>query len=415
MNDSGPRFRGRIAYVSQFYPHLTETFVYREVLALRRLGWEVATFATWSPDRATLSRESQSLVEETGYVFPLRWVRFVASHLRYLLRRPGRYLGTLLFVLTRRGETLRNRGFAFLHFGMAGYLARAMEQEGIRHVHAHFSINAATIALVVSRLLGITFSFTAHNLLFTRQILLRDKVREARFVAAISQDTRRWLLDHVHPLDAGEKVHVVHCGLVPSQFAPPTAPPTNPVPRVLFVAQLAERKGAPVLVEACRILVERGVELRCTIVGDGPERPRLEEAVARHGLGEVVLLRGALPQEEVAPLLDTADIFVLPCVIARDGDRDGVPVSLMEAMAKELPVVSTTVSGIPELVEHGVSGLLVPPHDAPSLAGALRRLLEDAALRRRLGAAARRRVESEFDVGESARRLGALFARYVAD
>lgn len=400
---------GPVAYVSQFYPHLTETFVYREVLALRRRGLEVLTFATWPPDRNQLSAESLPLVDETVYVFPLAWRRFLAGHLHFLLRRPLRYLGTLLFVVTRREQTWRNRLFALLHFAMGVHLARTMKLRGVSHLHAHFAINAATMVLVASRLLDRPFSFTAHNLLFTKQMILREKILEARFIVAISEYTRRYLIDFVRPLDVADKIHVVHCGLSPEQFPPPAVRPENEIPELLFVAQLAERKGAPVLIEACAILAARDVLFHCRIVGDGPQRERVEEGIRRHGLGSVVTLSGALPQQELLAFLQRADVFVLPCVRASDGDLDGIPVSLMEAMAEEIPVVSTAVSGIPELVEHERCGLLVEANRPAALADAIQRLLEDPELRRRLGEAGRRKVMEAFDVDEAATRLEELF------
>jgi len=400
---------GPIAYVSQFYPHLTETFVYREVLALRRRGLEVLTFATWPPDPGKLSEESLPLIDETVYVFPLIWHRFLAGHLHFLLHRPLRYVGTLLFVMTRRRQTWRNRLFVLLHFAMGVHLARTMKRRGVSHLHAHFAINAATMVLVASRLLDRPFSFTAHNLLFTKQMILREKILEARFVVAISEFTRRYLIDFVRPHDVAGKIHVVHCGLPPEQFPPPGVRPENEVPELLFVAQLAARKGATVLVEACAILAARGVRFHCRIVGDGPERERVEEGIRRHGLGSRITLSGALPQQELPAYLRRADVFVLPCVRASDGDLDGIPVSLMEAMAEELPVVSTTVSGIPELVEHGRCGLLVEPNRPEPLADAIQRLLEDPEQRRRLGQKGRRKVMEAFDVDDAAARLEELF------
>jgi len=406
----GARATG-IAYLTQIYPKLTETFVYREVIALRRRGLRVRTFAFRRPDATELSQEARPLVAETGYVLPIAWGGFLASHLLFLVTHPLRYLGTLLFVLSRPGERTKNRILTLCHFCGAVGLARTMRREGITHLHAHFGINAATMALVLSRLLGIPFSFTAHNLVFSNPILVEPKLREAAFVACISDFTRRFLLEALAEGDPEGKIRVVHCGVPLAEFPPPRTPPANDVPIMLFVAQLAERKGAPVLVEACRILAERGVAFRCVLVGDGPQRGIVERRIAKEGLEGVVELHGAVPQERLREFLDRADVFVLPCVRARDGDMDGIPVSMMEAMAMEIPTVSTRLSGIPELVEDGATGLLAEPGDPESLANALRRLLEDGELRRRLGRNGRRKVEEEFDLEKSCARLAELFER----
>ena len=404
---------GPVAYISQFYPHLTETFVYREVLGLRARGVDVRTFACWSPDLSKLSAEALPLVEETTYVFPLARGRFVLNHLKWLVRRPLRYLGTLLLVTLRSEDTLKNRGFALLHFAMAVHLASEVERQGIRHVHAQFAINAATIALVLSRLLDIRFSFTAHNLLFTKRMVLDQKLQRARFVVAISEFTRRFV---VETAPAGgslaERVHIVHCGLPLQQFPLRERTPRNAVPEVLFVAQLQERKGTPVLVDACRLLAERGIQFHCTIVGGGPFLQPVREQVDSLGLEGIVELTGPMPQERLPSLFQGADIFTIPCVTASDGDMDGIPVALMEAMAMGIATVSTRVSGIPELIEDGVSGLLVNERDSYALADALERLIVDPALRTRLGAAGHSVIERDFDVERTTAELAELFARY---
>jgi glycosyltransferase involved in cell wall biosynthesis len=402
--------RGPVAYVNQFFPLLTETFVYREVLALQRLGVEVVPFALRRPPPGRLSEESRHLAAGCRYGIPFDWPWLVAGHAGFLARRPLRYLGTLAFVLTRRGESLRNRALTAVHFLLAVAMARDMRRRGVVHVHAHFAINAATIALVASRLLDIPFSFTAHNLLFTQPLLLREKIRAARFVAAISDYTRRYVVSLLPDEEVSARVHVVRCGLETGSFEPARRSPDGGAPLVLFVAQLAERKGVAFLVEACRLLHERGLSFRCRILGDGPQREAALARIRAHGLEQRVELGGPVFQEHLREHLAAADVFALPCVVAADGDVDGIPVALMEAMAMEVAVVSTTVSGIPELVADGVDGLLVAPRDARALAAALERLLLDPDLRARLGAAGRRKVRERFDVDRSAAQLAALFA-----
>lgn len=401
-----------IAYVTQTFPALTQTFVYRETLALEDKGFNIMTCAIRKPDKDSLSQESRHLVDHSFYVFPISWFRFFMAHLYFLLTRPIQYIGTLLFVLTRKGERGKNRLRTLFHFCEAVYLAPEVKERHVVHVHAHFTINAATVALVLSRLLGISFSFTAHNDFFTDRILLKDKVQEARFIVAISEFSKQFL----NRLVPGEqdKIHVVHCGLSPEDFVR-HAKPENNVPLLLFVAQLAERKGAQVLVEACSILSERGVLFRCTMVGGGAEQEvlRLRQLVERHALDGAVEFAGAVPQERLKQYLQRADVFVLPCITASDGDMDGIPVSLMEAMAMEIPTVSTYVSGIPELIENEQSGLLVPEQDPEALADAIQRVLRDEELRERLGKNGRCRVQAEFNIHKNVAQLVNQFERYV--
>lgn len=403
-----------VAYITHSFPLLTETFVYREVFGLKRRGFRVETFAIWKPDKNKLSQEARHLVESSHYVFPISWPKFFTSHLFFLCTRPGKYLTTLFFVLTRKGESARNRRRAFIHFCDAVYLATEMKRLDIRHIHAHFAINAATIALVIFRLLGITYSFTAHNTFFIDRVLLKEKVRAARFIIAISEFTRQFLTKLVPDDNIGDKIHIVHCALSVNDFSPPDPKPVNDVPVLLFVAHLAERKGAPVLVEACRILAERGVTFRCVIVGDGPQRTLVEQLVEQYALQEAVELTGVVFQENLKEYLNKADVFVLPCITASNGDMDGIPVVLMEAMAMEIATVSTYVSGIPELIEDGVNGLLVQEKDAVALADTLQRLLEDDELRLRLGKNGRQKVMREFDIDKTTAQLTSLFEKYLS-
>lgn len=211
-----------IGYLAQKFPGLTTTFVYREVLALRADGLQIQTFSTWKPKLNELSEEAKDLVKETFYIFPLNWLLFLLSHAWYLFTRPQRYLGTLWFCLTREHKTSNNRLRTFYHFCEGVYLAREIERRGTRHIHAHFALNATTIALVVSRLTGVGFSFTAHaNGIFANPILLPEKIEAARFIIAISEYNRRFLHSIVPSQETLDKTHVVRCGIDLRRFSHP--------------------------------------------------------------------------------------------------------------------------------------------------------------------------------------------------
>lgn len=404
-----------IAYISQNFPNLTATFIYREVFALRDIGFKVLTLSNRDPNVQQLSAEAKGLVDTTTYVFPIHWPAMLMAHLYYLLTRPLKYLGTFLFVLTRPGESRQNRIRTFLHFCGAIYLAREVQRQQVQHIHAHFSVNAATMALVIARLLGITFSFTAHNNFYTDRLILKEKLREARFIVAISEHARDYLLDLAPGENLRDKFHIVHCGISMEKFSPPVQRPFNQPPVIFTVSQFAERKGYPVLVEACRILTERGCQYRCVIGGDGPQRALLQQMISQYQLQHQVQLPGTIFQEQLVNHLSQADLFVLPCVTAQNGDRDGIPVSLMEAMAMALPVVSTYVSGIPELIEDGRTGLMVPEKDAEALADAIQRLLEDDVLRAKLGQAGRQKIAADFNLDKTSAQLAELFMYTLAE
>ena len=328
--------------------------------------------------------------------------------------RPRRYLGTLAYCLRHDngswGRQLRVLG----HFLQGGYLAGEVEQRGLQHLHAHFARGAASVALVAARLTGITFSFTAHaNDLFVAPAMLPEKLAAARFAIAISEYNRQFLWRLASGRAGRDKVFVVRCGIEMSRFAP-AAPPSSPVPVILGVGRLVEKKGFRYLIAACELLARRGYAFTCEIAGDGPEAAELQRMIDAAGLAERVRLAGPVFQEDLNRHLAAAQIFALPCVVAADGDMDGIPNSLMEAMAMELPVVSTTVTGIPELVVNEQTGLLVPPQDAAALAGALARLLDDPGLRACLGRTGRVKVVAEFEIDKNARMLQQIFASVLA-
>lgn len=403
-----------IAYISQGFPSLTTTFVYREVLALRRRGLTIRPISTWRPQPGTLSEEAVGLIEETFYIFPLRWLRLLAAHLHYLVTRPRRYLGTLGLLTLFNHESLRNRLRLLVHFAYAVCATAEIERCQAQHIHADFALNAATVALVASRLTGRPFSFTAHAAdIFVNPILLREKIAAARFIVAISEYNRRHLIEVAGENGVASKIHVVHCGLDVDQFVPNRERPSNARPLLLAIGRLVEKKGLRYLVKACHILAERGRDFECYIVGQGPEEPTLRELVERYDLTDRVRLLGALPQERVRELLRQADVFALPCVVGSDHDQDGIPVVLMEAMATGVSVVSTRLSGVPEIVRDDVSGLLVPPGDANALVDAIVRLWDNPSLAARLADEGRATVERDFDIEKNAGRLAVLFGRSI--
>ncbi len=403
-----------IGYLAQVFPHLTMTFVYREVLALRNKNIHLQTFSTWKPKPEELSDEAKELVKSTFYIFPFNWSQFLFNHTWYLFRRPGAYLSTLWFCLMGEHKTFKNRLRTFYHFCQAVHLAKAVEAKNVGHLHVHFALNATTIALVVARLTKITFSFTAHaNDIFVNPILLRDKINEAKFIIAISDYNKRFLYNILPDQGTCDKTHIVHCGIDVQHFSAPNKKLHNERPIILAIGRLVEKKGYLYLIRACKILVGQGYDFQCLIVGGGPQESLLKQIIEEEGVSDYVSLEGIVFQEHLLSYLDKADIFVLPCVVASDQDMDGIPNTLMEAMAMEIPAISTTVSGIPELIEHEKTGLLVAPEDEVSLAKAMATLLDDKELRGILGQAGRAEVIKAFEIEKNAHHLLSVFKSYL--
>jgi glycosyltransferase involved in cell wall biosynthesis len=404
-----------IAYLTQSYPDLTT--VYREVLALRARGLAVKTFATWHPKSETVSQEARCLIDETFYIFPIQWGAFWKAHMGYLLNKPLVYLATLLFVLTRPGQSLSKRKRTLFHFAEAVYLAAEIERQNIRHIHVHFAHNAATLALVVERLIGVPFSFTAHAVgIFADQVILKEKIKAARFIVAISEYNKRFLVKYAGDPKFAEKIYVIHSGIPIADFSPGThSPPTSTgLPLILSVSRLVEKKGFPFLIRACKHLHDQGYRARCVIIGSGPEEEKLHHLIHDLGMQDWIKLTGWLDQAHVRAHLEKATLFALPCIVATDGDQDGIPAVLMEAMAMAKPCVSTIVSGIPELIDNGHSGLLVPEKDEVALADALCHLLDDPGLADRLGQTAQQKVCRAFNLDRISDQLLLLFTNQVS-
>jgi colanic acid/amylovoran biosynthesis glycosyltransferase len=336
----------------------------------------------------------------------------LASNLRTLFERPLRYLRTLATLIGRtmwRPSTLL-RSIAI--FPKSVHLARVLTATGVRHVHAHFATHSTTAAWVMASVSDLTYSFTVHGPdVFVHRLLLREKISGAKFVRCISTFNKAFLTG-LYPLATQGKLDVVRTGVNPDVYeeASRTARKTTTL-QLLSVAALTPSRGFPVLIDACARLIKAGFDLECRIVGDGRLRAATEQWIARHGLSGRVHLLGALPQHEVARLMGEADIFVFPSIIAVDGQMDGIPVSLMEAMAAGKPVVASAISGIPELVKNEINGLLVDAAYPQRIESAIRRLIEDPALRQRLGEAGRQTVQQRFDVRRSATSFIALLDR----
>lgn len=399
----------RVAYVMSRFPKITETFVLYEILALERLGHRVEIFPLMRARGPVRHAEAERLVKRARFRAFLSWPVFTA-HIYYLFHRPGAYLRTLVEVI--RG-TWRSTNFflgALAFFPKAVRFARDVERLEIRHVHAHFANHPALVALIVHRLTGVPFSFTVHAFdLFVDRTMLAKKVEAASFVVAISDYNRR-LMTETCGEAAADKIQVIHCGVDPSLFAPESRPPGDAF-RILCVASLEEMKGHRILIEACRLLREHGLGFHCECIGSGSLESELRRQIASARLERHVTLAGPRPRAEVIRALARADAVALASMPTRAGKQEGIPVALMEAMAAGLPVVATEISGVPELIEDGRTGYLVPPGDAKTLADRLTRLAGNAKLARAMGAAGRARVQREFNQEQSAAELSRLFGR----
>lgn len=396
----------RVGYVLRKFPVLSETFVLNELLALEARGVPLHLFSLQRPNDPRFHDDLPRLRASVSYVPGLSEMRKLLRHHRRAARIFGRrYLKTLFYAARAARPTL------FWRLLQAAYVAREGRRLGLTHLHAQFANRPTTVAHLAAQLAGIPFSFTAHATdIFKDRVsrrALARKVEAARFVVTVSEFNRAYL-ERVSGAPSG-KIVLIHNGIDIERFAPNGVPAREPF-TILSVARLVEKKGLPDLIEACRRLRDRGLEFRCGIVGKGILRSQLESLIRRRKLGDRVRLLGPHTQGEVLERYRAAHLYVLPSIVGSDGNREGLPVSIVEALAAGLPVVSTRVTGIPEVVRHGENGLLVESGDARALAGAIESLMRDRALYDRLRANARASVLGRFDLRETSARLHALLS-----
>jgi glycosyltransferase involved in cell wall biosynthesis len=428
--------RARVAYIMSRFPKLTETFVLYEMLAVEGQGVRVEVYpllrakntathpeggSMWKklverfrrPDpNAVMHPEAEELVERAHFE-PFFALRFLRAHLHYLWRKPRAYFGTLGTLMRANWGSLNFWLGAATIFPKTVYFAYRMAADGVTHVHAHFANHPAAAAFIVHRLSGIPYSFTAHGAdIQVDQHMLREKVAEAEFVVTVSNYNKDFIASACSE-QFRDKIDVIRCGVDTSVFrARAESNGTGSHGRLVIVCTgtLYEVKGQTYLIEACRLLAERGIDFALHLVGDGPDLAALRDQAAQAGIADRVHFEGRRTREEIARLLGRASVVAVPSVPTSNGRREGIPVVLMEAMASGLPVVASGISGIPELVEHERNGLLVPPREPAALADALERLGRDAGLRRRLGQAGRDKVLREFNLQRNAATLAARFA-----
>jgi glycosyltransferase involved in cell wall biosynthesis len=392
----------KLAYLTNWYPAVSLTFVLREIEALRGLGAEVlpCSIRRSPPGQHPGGAERQEAARTFNVIDATRRPLTLLAGAGGALARPGRLARALGLAWRTRRMGLRGIIWQAAYLAEAMVLARHLIREEVAHLHIHFVSGVATAGMLAAELADIPYSLTVHGPTDFEDPAgwrLDLKVARAAFVACISHFARSQVMIHADPAD-WPKLRIVHCGVEPALYDRPPAPASSPV-ELVFVGRLAPVKGIRILLEA---MGQVTAPVRLTIVGDGPDRTHLERAAVP--LGERVRFTGYLGQAEVAGTLARAHIVVLPSF------AEGVPVMLMEAMAARLPVIATQVAGTGELVEDGVSGFLVPPGDAVSLAAAIDALAADEGLRARMGEAGRARVRAEFDIRDEGRRLAALFA-----
>jgi glycosyltransferase involved in cell wall biosynthesis len=402
---AAPRRGGGIGYVLRKFPVLSETFVLNEILALEAQGVPIRIFSLARPNLPRFHEDLPKLRAEITYVpegleIKEWWQQCVQAAKRYR----GGFWRMLLYALSRGHPMFLWR------FIQSCAVANKAAPLNLQHLHAHFASRATNVALLASKMTGLPYSFTPHAFdIFCNRVKRRhlaQKIAGARFVVAISDYNKAYLERQWG--GPSDKIVRIDYGIWLDRFVPNGRVPSEPI-TIVCVARLVEKKGVPVLVEACKQLRDRHRAFRCWIIGTGRLRQRLSQMIRDWALREHVFLLGAQPQQEVLRRYQSSHLFVLPSIVASDGNREGLPLSILEALACGLPVVSTPITGIPEAVRTGFNGILVDPGDATGLADAIERLMQDRGLYDRLRANARASVETRFDIEKNAGLLRGWF------
>ncbi len=428
----GLRPKTRVAYVINGFPRLSETFIAHEIHHLQRLGQSLALFSVKREREALVHPVVQAIQAPLTYLPEatslsgsnlVAWLRrnlapFWPAHRALIQARPWAWCQTLCVALAlairHRTEPWGLRKVFIKEFLQAGWIAHhARQDHDVGHLHGHFCHGVATITWFASRLSGLPFSFTAHAKdIYQSELnpgrLLERKLGAARFVATCTCANANVLRGR-HPRPS--EVHAIYHGLDTEWFRPETSRPSTAAPTLLAVGRWVEKKGFDRLIDACNLLKQRGVPLHCLIVGeDGESGAALRSQIEALDLTDTVSMQAAVTQDALRQIYQQAHAFVLPCRITADGDRDGFPNVLAEAMAMGVPVITTAISGIPEMIDDGVHGLLVSG-DARSIADAVERLWCDDGLHARLSQSGRARICDRFDSRETTKALLALFAQ----
>jgi len=430
----------QVGYILKGYPRTSETFIANEIRLLEKMGVKLAIFSvkklegqknhalvnditvqpTYLPQADPLSenRFSSWLIENVP--------KFADSHVSLLKKKPISYVKVLLECLGmsvqyRNGLFTPLREVFIKEFLQAGFIANAaLESGSIKHLHAHFCHGSTTIAMFASRMTGIPFSFTAHAKdIYLKELnpgnLLQKKMRRAEFLVTCTGAN----VEHLKAMaPADTKIFRIYHGLDSRLFSlADRGKIRDDIPSVLAVGRLVEKKGFDYLIKACAILKSKGYRFRCQIVGGGDEiyKAKLDTLIKTLGINDLINFTGAVTQEELREIYQQATMFALPCLVVDNGDRDGIPNVLVEAMAMQVPVISTDISGIPELIQHNVNGLLVPEKNADAMADAIGSLLDDPELRVRLSVEGRAKVCRDFDSQTTTQVLKDLFQSRLTD
>lgn len=392
----------KIAYILGSFPGGEPPFIINEIKELIKEGLDILVFPVHKVNGGDRKVDSRGI--KAIYADPIFSLKIIMAHLYFIFRSPFEYFSLLI----------KNKIFGGKKIFWEGvYYAKVIDGLQIKHIHAHFAWNSTDCARMVKRLTGIPFSFTAHARdIYVETDYFKEKLEDAKFVITCVQHNKDYMVRHYGD-EFEDKINVVYHGVDIDKFNPQDRQEKSKIDILSITQALSEKKGLDYLIEAIFLLKNRGFSVNCQIIGKGKNSSRLDDLVNDLGVRDYIKLVKPLRQEKLVEFYQNSKIFVLPCIIARDGDRDGIPNVLAEAMAMEIPVISTKLPNIAELIEDGKDGILVPERNARVLADTIEKLLSDAGKRKKMEKNAREKVTKEFDAKEHIKKLAALFDKLI--
>jgi glycosyltransferase involved in cell wall biosynthesis len=405
-----------IAYLVSRYPTLSMIFVLREVVLLRALGFRIETASINPPDRPPerLTPQEREEADRTYCIKRHGIPGALVAHIKTLLQTPAGYLRGLALVFSLGRLDLARIFLNFMYFSEAMMVGSWMRRNGQSHLHVHLASQAASVGLFVHRIFRCGYSLTVHGpdeFYDARGLYLARKIAAADFIVCISSYARSQLM-YLSPYDCWSKLHLCRLGIDPHLFSPlprnsPSVDKSARAFEILCVGRLTPAKGQHLLLDALRQLLDQGRNVRLRLVGNGPDESSLRAHAARLNLADRVIFEGPVNQDLIRSVYALADVFCLPSF------AEGLPVVLMEAMSMGIPCLTTSIAGIPELIRHGIEGLLVPPSDLDALVNALAKIIDDDSLRTSIAMNGRKRILEEYDLHANVETLAAIFAENI--
>ncbi len=396
----------KIAYILSQFPETHETFILRETIELKKNKIDIQLFSLKKCKDKVIHPQALEFITQTHYS-ALISINVIKAILYFIYIRPLECLGLFIHLIKSNISSIESLIKSIVIIPISLYYAKLMMDLGITHIHAHWATIPTTNALIISKILNIPFSFTAHAWdIFLPNPMLKEKVQQAEFVATCTSYNKKYL-DSLLNYKENDKIILNYHGI---DFDTLPEINKNIEDNLIFsIGRLCEQKGFPYLLEACAILRDQGYQFKCIIVGEGPDRKAMTTQIELLELQEYIVLSGMKPQSYIFDMFNKARMFVLPCIIAKNGDRDGIPNVMIEALAMCTPVISTTVSGVPEIIQNNITGITVEPRNSQQLADAIIGLLNNPDTAKAFVKNGRKLVEEKFDIRKNIGELVSIF------